>query len=313
MRSRFALIVLLTWAVTIFAQQPSDSLDWNAIHALVGRFNLHDGPNCYNATMIAKGYSHIISQTADEELKYYLWNFCRRVNGPPIVGDILVKTDGREQDLEHAAAYVGNGRIFEKPGFGGMIGSFAQSPPGVFQGDVKSESTYAIRKIEESDYFRKEKEPHRLYRCRPLADIKAKMDVLKRQTEFQIIQTAKQTFSDLAFEPGPIRPENYQQLPSKIEAISTMLNQLSGRQEKDVFLYANAASVWINFANMTTEFTYDYTKSAPMKEEYNRFTASMMSLANRIRVARKGPEISFIMGEPWQLPSLVPEQQKIKR
>jgi hypothetical protein len=298
MRSRFAVIALLTWAMPIFAQQSSNSLDWNAIHALMGRFNLHDGPNCYNAAMIAKGYSTIISQTSDEELKYYLWNFCHRVSGQPAVGDILVKTVGAEHEVEHAAVYVGNGRIFEKPSFGGMIGIFAQSPPGVFQGDIKVESTYAIRKIEESGYFRKEHEPHRLYRCLPLTDIKAKTAVFERRIEFQIIQTAKQTFSNLAFDPGPVSPQNYQNLPNKIETISTMLNQLSGREKKDVFLYANAASIWINFSNMETEFSYAYTKPEPMKNEYSRFTTSMRSLADRIRAAQKGPEILLILGEP---------------
>jgi hypothetical protein len=262
--------------------------------------------------MIAKGYSTIISQTADEELKYYLWNFCERVKGEPIVGDILVKTVGPEQDLEHAAVYVGDNKIFEKYGFGGMNGIFSKYPPGVFDGDVKVESTYAIRKIEESNYFRKQKRFRRLYRCQPLADIKAQRAELEQLVEFQIIQRAKQTFSNLAFDPAAVRIENYGDLPNKIETISTKLDQLSGQEKKDVFLYAHAASVWINLSNTQAEFSSGYTNPAPMEKEYKHLTTSITSLAARIRAAQKSPDILFIMGAPQNLPSFIPKQKKPK-
>jgi hypothetical protein len=282
--------------VPIFAQQPSNSLDWDAIHALDGRFNFHDGPNCYNATMIAKGYSTIISQTSDEELKYYLWNFCHRADDPPMVGDILVKTTGAEHEVEHAAAYVGNGKIFEKPGFAGTNGSFARLPPGVFQGDVKFESTYAIRKIEESTYFRNGKENHSLYRCQPLTDVRAKTAGLERLIEFQIIQMVKRMFSNLAFDPGSIHPENTRSLGKEIETVSAIVNQLPGKEEKDLFLYVNAASLWINLGNMRMELPHDPRQPAPLAKEFDRLTSSMNSLADRIRNSRKSPEILFILG-----------------
>lgn len=298
MRSLLSLFFLFTWAVPIFGQQPPNSLDWKALQSLVEGFNIHDGPNCHNATMIAKGYSAIVSQTSDEELKYYLWNFCSPVNEPPIPGDIFVKTVGAEHEIEHSAVYVGNGKIFEKPSLAGIKGRFSQSPPGVFQGDVKFESTYAIREIEKSEYFNIGKELRRVYRCQPLTEIKSKTAAFERLTDFQVIQEAKRIFANLAFETNPINPDNYQNLPSKIETLSNVLDKLSGREDKDVFLYANAASVWINFANMRAEFTYGYTQPAPLENEYNRLNTSMNSLADRLRATRKNPEMLFILGEP---------------
>mgnify|MGYP001402472567 CR=1 FL=1 len=128
-------------------------INWKAIRTLNGVFALHDGPNCYNSTLIAKGYTQIISQTGDEELKYYLWTFCDRENGPPKVGDIIVKTVGAESEIEHAATYIGSGKIFEKLSSAGIDGYFAHSPPGVFHGNLLLSSQYTIRKIKDSSYF----------------------------------------------------------------------------------------------------------------------------------------------------------------
>ena len=94
MRALFLLTIFLSTTPLLADQMQESGINWKAIRTLNGVFALHDGPNCYNSTLIAKGYTQIISQTGDEELKYYLWTFCDRENGPPKVGDIIVKTVG---------------------------------------------------------------------------------------------------------------------------------------------------------------------------------------------------------------------------
>ncbi len=273
-------------------------INWKAIRTLNGVFALHDGPNCYNSTLIAKGYTQIISQTGDEELKYYLWTFCDRENGPPKVGDIIVKTVGAESEIEHAATYIGSGKIFEKLSSAGIDGYFAHSPPGVFHGNLLLSSQYTIRKIKDSSYFKDELESIRIYRCQPALKVRKKTDRFRSSPDFRMLRLTKQMLSDLAFNKDPGNLEEYKTLSDKIHSIAGLLDHLSGYGEKDLFLYVNAASIWIHILNMQREFD---SQNIPTSASYNQLTDSLKSLSERIRSAQDSDKINFILGASNEL------------
>lgn len=295
----FSILVFLSSSFA-FAKEPS--LNWKAIRYLQDRNTFYDGPNCYNATMVAKGWTTIVSQTADEELKYYLWHFCKRINERPIEGDILVQTTGDDKQTEHAAAYLGRGRIFEKLSFLGLLGKFAHSKRiGVYDGNLKRESTYEIRKIKGSDYF---KENRLDYRCESLSNIQTKLAVFQNSPEFATLQEAKMLMSKLSFSRTPKARLEFKELPKAIERVSDLLDSLSGETDKDLFLYSNAESINSHFYNLLDGLRimpkemYGPNGNMPKLDyeaENNRLQMSMRCLVARIRKARPGPETNYIV------------------
>ena len=293
---RRILLTLIFIATPLAWAEMTGGLDWAAIRSLEGRRTLHDGPNCYNSTMIAKGYDSIVSQTSDEELKFYLAKYCRKVPRASVPGEILVKFVDVEHQTEHSAVYVGEGKIFEKSGIAGLQGHFSKLEPGIFTGDLNFDSVYAIRKIDESEYF-KTGEETLVYRCLPAGDVNQQTKIFKQSAEFQVITEAKQVFAKLAFDQNPGALESYENIGAKIQAVTAMINNLRGVDEKDLFLYAHATSVWINFANTREEYRIDYEKPLPLKPEFERMTSAMDLLAQRLRDSRKDPQTHYIVGD----------------
>lgn len=292
-------VILLFLSLNSAFAQTTD-LNWKAIRSLEGRQTLQDGPNCYNATFIAKGWTSIIAQTSDEEMKYYLWHFCESVKDDLRPGDILVQTLDESQQTEHAAVFVGNGLIFEKPSTSSLYGRIAWAKKiGISDSDVETESTYALRKIEDSMYFKEGRED---YRCKPLHEIETRLFQYLQHPEFQKILLAKKLMSKLSFVRHPKRTEEFKRLPEMINATSALVEKLSGKSDLDLFLYTNAESLLFNYFNFldgllrnpaeTNEKTY---QGRAYSRQVDRLQMAVRCLVDRIHKARPGVETNFIV------------------
>lgn len=278
----------------------ANSIDWKAIDSLKNRSTFQDGPNCYNAAFLAKGWTKIVSQTADEELKYYLWNFCELTETEPTPGDIFVDTVGRPQDIEHAVTYLGKGMIFEKPSTVGLLGRFAHAKEiGIFHGDLEKESTYAIRSLEDSDYF---KEGKLVYRCQPHSQIEKSLSPLQHLPQYPAFLDAKELLSKLSFSTSPQSTKEFKELPIAVTKVVDILDRLRGISDDDLFLYANAESVFAHFYNFQDGLlkvpkvvSGDAYPKRAFRELTDRMSMSLRCLVERIRKARPGPETDYIV------------------
>lgn len=284
----------------ILKHAQSTDLNWDAIRALVGRKTHQDGPNCYNATFLAKGWTSVIAQTSDEEFKYYLWHFCEPVKDDLRAGDIFVQTAGPDRDTEHGAVFLGDGMLFEKPSIAGLYGGFAWAKKiGTFEGDLEREATYAIRKTGDSDYFH---ETRNDYRCLPQTEVRRRLATFYRLREFAQIQKTKKLLSKLSFMRFPKKSEEFKRLPAEIDNLSRLLEKLKGDNDQDLFLYANAESIAVHVFNFVDglrripkEANEKEIKTRAYQKQLNRLDMSMRCFVERIRKARSNPETDFIV------------------
>lgn len=76
-----------------------------------------DGPNCFNAALVGKGYLDEIAYTSSAEFAFFIHRFCQPKTGSEKPGDLLTLQD--DGTYMHGALALGNGQIFEKRGLWG--------------------------------------------------------------------------------------------------------------------------------------------------------------------------------------------------
>ncbi|WII71361.1 hypothetical protein QJS83_12900 [Bdellovibrio sp. 22V] len=112
--------------------------------------SLNDGPNCFNTTLHAKGFTKDIVYSSVEEMSFYLETFCREKGPLPqketLAGDVIIfqENDG---EISHSAVALADGKILEKNSlYGGRTEAFEGDPsPGV----------YLVHALKNSLYFKK--------------------------------------------------------------------------------------------------------------------------------------------------------------
>ncbi|WP_374029748.1 hypothetical protein [Bdellovibrio bacteriovorus] len=126
---------------------------------------LNDGPNCFNTTLLARGFTKDVVYSSVEEMEFYLANFCREKGRLPeekiSAGDIITFQQN-EDEISHTAFVLNDGKILEKNSLYG-----ARTEP--FEGDP-SPGLYLNHDLQKSLYFSKiiagsKENTARIYSC----------------------------------------------------------------------------------------------------------------------------------------------------
>jgi len=144
-------LVITILSVTIALIAPSISFGFEfsfivdnprwSISKLNGRTSFADGANCFNAALVAKGYSDYLIYSDPIELQYFLINFCTKVTNKTQKGDIMVT---QQYFIKHAGIYMGGDFVFEKKnneGHNKRRSGFSDT------------GAYSIKSISESPFF----------------------------------------------------------------------------------------------------------------------------------------------------------------
>ncbi|MFS4458833.1 hypothetical protein [Bdellovibrio sp. HCB2-146] len=120
--------------------------------------SFHDGPNCYNTSLMALGYVSERMYSSGKELDFYLKNFCQEISTTPEEapnGIVMTYRDNSER-LAHAALLMGNGWVFEKNSYRGTNygSSSSYTSPGYYLFQRYNKSIYASEvKIYNVNYY----------------------------------------------------------------------------------------------------------------------------------------------------------------
>lgn len=215
---------------------------WNMAR-LTGLHSFHDGANCFNAVLAAKGFNDYLSQSSDLELSFYLHNFCKPVVGRAIPGDVLAVN--RESSYEHALIFMGHDLVFEKNSLGGLDGQF----------DDRSDSDYHMKSVRDSSYLSNCHAPDcevQKFRCAPAAVVRPRMEACYELADHF---GERQIQSDL--ESITLDPRHHVELKistiNKLAQLNENVRSINGTQPCDAYLLAMADGIVSHLLNQVDE------------------------------------------------------------
>ncbi len=242
----------------------------------------HTGPNCYNATLLAKGYMDQMQYVDGMEFFFYIENFCQlQTQNPLAAGNVLLAlgTDLSSVDHEavgpvvlHSALSLGDDRLFEK----------ATAYAGAYETKKISESLFYGSAGEENGTSARIS-----YACVTADKVRAKISRLNADPLANRIISFKTKFVKSVFEQR--KGLDKKEVTKEGEDLTKLLAARVGRGEADLYLVAIARS-WLG----TVE---SYVKEN--QENYDQDTVyslvflkeAVSDLAERIRRQTKSPKI----------------------
>ncbi len=205
-----------------------------SVASLDGVVSYHDGANCFNSVLAAKGYKDFLVHSDGIELRFFLETFCSRNTGKEQAEDIL--TVLREGTLEHAALSMDRNQIFDKKSTAGLYGRF----------DDRADSRYRIKGRLESTYITECQSPHceiQVYSCPSATDVRAQMSRcygLAGQMGIRPLQAILQSIT-LANQPAFSLDSPALNF---FNTISESLGKMRGTEECGVYILVSASSIF---------------------------------------------------------------------
>lgn len=246
----------------------------------------HTGPNCYNATLLAKGYMDQMQYVDGMEFFFYIENFCQlQIKNPLARGNILLAlgADLSSVDNEavgpvvlHSALSMGNDQLFEKA--------------------TAYAGTYEIKKISESLFYGSAGEENGTtervsYACVTADKVRAKISRLNADALADKIISFKTKFVKSVFEQR--KGLDKKEVTKEAEELIKLLAARGGRGEADLYVVAIARS-WIGTVeSYVKENQAHYDQDTVYSLVFLKEAVS--DLAERIRSQTKSPKtIKFL-------------------
>lgn len=218
---------------------------------LNGLVSFHDGPNCYNATLLGLGFVRRVAYSDGMEMRYFLESFCLPRSGEAQAGDVLAVN--MNDSLAHVALYLGNEMIFEKYSIAGRFGQF--------RNQAYNDSLLAIRRLTDSDYFMGRREelacyqgkcPSRLvYVCDSAIKVNAELLSAQALKESKLIDAINDRLQAMVLDPKPLEFDN--QTLVDVRALSKGISHLPGDRPEHLYVLVKANSIVGYLSNLGSE------------------------------------------------------------
>lgn len=259
----------------------ADAGPWT-IESLTRTKSDQTGPNCYNATLLAKGFMEQKQYVDGMEFFFYIENFCQRQTKNPLAtGNVLVaigsdlsslNSEAKGPVVLHSAISMGNDRLFEK------ANAFA--------------GTYDIKKVSESLFYGSAGEENgtseRLsYSCVGVDTVRAKISKLTTDPLVNRIINFKAKFVKAVFEQGKGFDKHV--VAKESEELTKLLAARPGRGEPDLYLVAVSRSWLGTVESYVKENQASYDQDTIYGLVFLK--ESIAELAERIRMQTKNPRI----------------------
>lgn len=207
------------------------------IQSLTQTKSEHTGPNCYNATLLAKGFMDQKQYVDGMEFFFYIENFCQpQTKNPLATGNVLlafgsdlssIDSEAKGPVVLHSAVSMGNDQLFEKA--------------------TAYAGTYDIKKINESLFYGAAGEENGTservsYMCTSSDKVRAKISKLNADPLANRITSFKAKFVKSVFEQGIGLDKHV--VTKESEDLTKLLAARVGRGEADLYLVAISRS-WL--------------------------------------------------------------------
>lgn len=195
------------------------------IEKLVGLAPEYDGPSCYTAALLAKGYVDTVSYVGTKELEFFLDRFCEEKSEAPKPGDFLTLTPrefhGSRPHIYHIATYLGEGQIFEKEG--GI---------GKFEPYEKQDPRFQVRPLKDSPWFKDYRGQNyvlKSYRCMDAKIVRTKTARCEARVNALGLADLRRDFERLLL----TTPAQFNPSPSNLPVIASLTQELNDLTEAD--------------------------------------------------------------------------------
>jgi hypothetical protein len=192
---------------------------------LVGLAPEFDGPSCYTAAFLAKGYVDTVSFVGTKELEFFLDRFCEEKFGSPEVGDFLTLTAREFADarphVDHIATYLGNGEVFEKEG-----------SLGKFKPYMKQDPYFLRRPMRESPWFKNYEGDGlvlKVYRCQDAKIVRAQTAKCEERVNAFGMADLRRDFERVLL----TKPAKFDPSPASVSTIRKLSQELGDIPESD--------------------------------------------------------------------------------
>lgn len=208
----------------------------------------HDGPNCFNAALVGKGYLSELTYTEDVEISFFLDKFCHEVAPPERSGDILIVA--RKEGLAHAAVALSDGNIFEKLSTWGKSPALIPEQSDGRSPEAKAQETrerseasqYLVKQKSSSPYFNSPEAKIKIYRCKDADEVSVKLKSLNQTREIQALQKINKKIEDIVFK-EKLSPTYQEDLAPSIAKFADMVSKTKLNGENAQFLQVKTASL----------------------------------------------------------------------
>jgi hypothetical protein len=231
-------------------QAKAQSGSWT-YQSLLSQKVLHDGPNCFNAVLLAKGFMADITYVDTLEFSYYIDNFCRPIQSKKFEeGNILVYLghepspfvdESDSMQILHGALSLGHGLIFEKTSNSGSL--FGE------EDDRHKPGQYKIKKIKESAFALKSSGVRVLkeYVCAGKDQVLARVAALNSDVLARRINALRLKFDNPMAE---VLNFDSKKIQHQLQDIIESLKERPGIAEYDLYILAVSRSLTGSFGSV---------------------------------------------------------------
>lgn len=194
----------------------------------------HNGPNCFNGTLLFLGFIDEVRFVDESEMLYFLTGFCQATDRSSNQGEVVIWWD--KGTAAHSAVIVGPNIIFEKDGVFGTFGD---------KDNATKSHVFATTQIEGRHYFstqRFSESRFKQYKCSPSKDVIARLSPIL--SESLIIELRSKA---IELEQLGLTPTAELRLPTgfldSIHDLAKKLELLNGDETHALYAATLAASI----------------------------------------------------------------------
>lgn len=272
---RLDVFCIVTPILLLSVLSNAEDSKWN-LHNLNGIQSFHDGSNCLNAVLVAKGIVSKLVYIDSVEMRFFLENYCSSKSSPLISGDILAVI--RENTIEHGALFLDAETIFEKHSTSGFYGQYGNSESNFYKITPKNKSEYFVddqdvRKIENYSCLSAPKIHNNLKKSCPNQEIHTLVEKIRTQLQ-------KITLTD-----NPVIPATDIPL-AQIKDFGKMISGLSFTDSCAIYSFAVGASTFGSLYHLSNE----RPNNLDVKETARSLFNELINLKSRIE--KNNPNIT---------------------
>ena len=262
-----------------------------SVASLNGIVSYHDGANCFNAALAAKGYEDYLAMNDGIEVRYVLERFCALNEGHARPGDILtVLTAGT---LDHAAVVIDRDHVFEKNSIAGLNGQF----------DDRADSAYAVKPRANSKFITECAAPDcqiQTYTCAEASEVRRQNARCSAFVSQSGITSLRRMLQEITLN-GKSRFVLKGDAQSDFASITDVLAGLRGDEECALASLVSADSVTGHLLNLNRERSL----GPGWEPALTAMRATLFRLRRRILDRDPSPETRRIFVEPSFIPDVL--------
>tara|TARA_B110001454_G_scaffold106457_1_gene100171 strand:- start:5532 stop:6425 length:894 start_codon:yes stop_codon:yes gene_type:complete len=259
----------------------------------------YDGPNCFNASLVAKGYMNTIQYVDGMEFLFYLDKFCQQQKQNLLSrGNVLVYF-GKESYFEdepsnglqilHSSISLGEAQIFEKTSIDGVHSQKLDQ--------ADRPGRYEVKKINDSPFSGDSGQNNGVkirlsYACISSHIVRTQIEKLNSKSAINRLILFRSKFNQAILAPhGPDKEATKKELDDFIKIVESV----KGTSEADLYLAAISKSVLGTVNSFMDEKETNYDQN--LHESLIFLQEATFDLLSRLRKHAKNPRIVKLLNQ----------------